>query len=966
MAESVKDIIKQLIMSESIYHPLTDEEIAQTVSVLRETVTGIRKELNIPSSRERRKKNIQDAIEVIKNDQPNIAISHLVNILTSQGFEVTRNYIADIVNKNPAGQNQTGVMQTAPAAETVDFSALVGHNCSLVKNIQQAKAAVLYPPYGLPTLIVGDSGTGKSKFAECMYQYAKNKKILAEKAPFIALNCADYGDNPQLILSILYGHRKGSFTGADQDAEGLVERANGGILFLDEIHRLPPKGQEMLFSLLDKGKFRRLGETDTEREARVYFIGATTENIESSLLLTFRRRIPMIIELPRLEDRSLQEKAQLIYDFFQNEANRTKCTIAVKSRILSAFAMKEYDGNIGQLKSEIQVTCANAYVEKMNSGKNEINIGFNELLYNTLFHDKQNSGKRRNSAIVFQDTLFVPHITTTKIQHEYPIFEDIYKKVEKKYYELKEMDISSSEIEKIIWTFVLNKFKLIGSELAENKNLDNIDEFKYLVGETISEIIKDFFVVISNLYPDVKINKKVLIYLAIHLSEAIKRIKYNQDIINPNLLNIKRNFENEYTIALQLAREVEKAENIDIPEGEIGFIAMYVKELLQVTNKKNKVAIITVCHGKIASEMIAIVHQLMGVDFPIAVDMPFNTNPTKVFEQVIEIAKTFESDMGILFFVDMGSLVNIGEVVQKRTGIKTRTIDRVDLVSVMEAVRKAYISDQNSQETLDDIYYEIINSRHSYPVIPVENSNKPPMIICMCLTGHGVAVHINDILSEYYPNVKRELLSLLDEELKLKIDKIRQQYNLIAIVGTINPQIEGINFIPFEFELNKNKKMLLDYLIKQQHGNTLKNILREDLILLRENFQTKQEVIEALGSVLFNHGYVKKQFLQSLTAREEMSSTCFKNGIAIPHGLPSLVNESAVVFIKLNQYIEWDNHKNKVNLICLPAVKNDDISIITDLFYSLKREEVVKQLLKARNESEFIQVLCLNSKNNMV
>ena len=61
--------------------------------------------------------------------------------------------------------------------------------------------------------------------------------------PFVTFNCADYFNNPQLLLSQLFGHVKGAFTGADTDKIGLVEKANGGILFLDEVHRLPPDGQ---------------------------------------------------------------------------------------------------------------------------------------------------------------------------------------------------------------------------------------------------------------------------------------------------------------------------------------------------------------------------------------------------------------------------------------------------------------------------------------------------------------------------------------------------------------------------------------------------------------------------------------------------------------------------------------------------------------------------------------------------
>jgi len=78
-----------------------------------------------------------------------------------------------------------------------------------------------------------------------MYQYSKYIKKLSEDAPFVVFNCADYCNNPQLLLSHIFGHIKGSFTGAEKEKEGIVEKADGGILFLDEIHRLPPEGQEM-------------------------------------------------------------------------------------------------------------------------------------------------------------------------------------------------------------------------------------------------------------------------------------------------------------------------------------------------------------------------------------------------------------------------------------------------------------------------------------------------------------------------------------------------------------------------------------------------------------------------------------------------------------------------------------------------------------------------------------------------
>lgn len=183
------------------------------------------------------------------------------------------------------------------------FDDLIGHGDSLKTQIEQAKAAVLYPPHGLNTLIVGPTGVGKTLFANMMYKYAKYIKKLDDKAPFVMFNCADYYNNPQLLISQMFGHIKGAFTGADAEKEGLVQKADGGILLLDEIHRLPPEGQEMLFYFMDNGTYNRLGETERKRKSTVLIIAATTEDPLSSLLKTFTRRIPMVITLPALEER---------------------------------------------------------------------------------------------------------------------------------------------------------------------------------------------------------------------------------------------------------------------------------------------------------------------------------------------------------------------------------------------------------------------------------------------------------------------------------------------------------------------------------------------------------------------------------------------------------------------------------------------------------------------------------------
>ncbi len=242
------------------------------------------------------------------------------------------------------------------------FSNLIGAKDSLKTQVEQAKAAVIYPPNGLHTLIVGQTGVGKTLLAHMMFEYGKEVGKFASNAPFVTFNCADYYNNPQLLISHIFGHIKGAFTGADKAAPGLIESADEGILFLDEIHRLPPEGQEMIFYFMDTGTFNRLGETKRERTANVLIIGATTENPDSVLTKTFKRRIPNIISVPPLSSRSLKEKLEIITVLFTEESRSIKRPVKVSADAVKAIIGSIGNGNVGQLKSNIRLLCAQAFL----------------------------------------------------------------------------------------------------------------------------------------------------------------------------------------------------------------------------------------------------------------------------------------------------------------------------------------------------------------------------------------------------------------------------------------------------------------------------------------------------------------------------------------------------------------------------------------------------------------------------
>ena len=123
----------------------------------------------------------------------------------------------------------------------------------------------------LPVLLLGETGTGKTAVAEALHAQSVRKD-----GPFVAINCA--GLPPELVESTLFGHVKGSFTGAHKDAEGVFQQARGGTLLLDEIGELPPAMQPKLLTTLDRGRVRPVG-SDREVEIDFRLVAATNRNL---------------------------------------------------------------------------------------------------------------------------------------------------------------------------------------------------------------------------------------------------------------------------------------------------------------------------------------------------------------------------------------------------------------------------------------------------------------------------------------------------------------------------------------------------------------------------------------------------------------------------------------------------------------------------------------------------------------
>lgn len=940
----LKTKLLNLVDTENKKNPLTDVEIAKYLDTTRENITNIRKELKIGNSRQRRSPYLKSALLALKKERPSSAIAELTRLLTEQGFNISRKVIEEVL---PLLENEP-LKETSSLDEAFrdPFQNLIGSKGSLKNAIEQAKSAILYPPKGLPSLIVGESGVGKSLFSKTMYEFARENQIVSEQAQFVVFNCADYGDNPQLLLSLLFGYKKGAFTGADTDTPGLVEQADGGVLFLDEIHRLPPKGQEILFSILDRGKFRRLGESNTERKVELLLIGATTENLELNLLLTFRRRIPMVIHLPSLKDWFLNERIELIYTIFQQECNRINAKIFIDKNVVEILALNEFKGNIGQLKNMIQVLCAHSFMHflQKNTDKAEklVSIEITEILKLTDQFQDAAFGEFEYSELRKQlrNMVLIPFDSNQVILKNdygpavYQPSKDIYKGIENKYNELKNLDLSEQEIENIVWTFILNRFHEFTAPSEDEANAFSFNELKSFVRTDLLQLIKEWMEALSEQRPNAKIHFGAFKYLAIHLEEAIKKLRLNQRILNVNVHKIQGEFPEEYECSRRFAEKIEQSQQIKIPEDEIAFIALYLKAALYNETKKNRVGLIIASHGHIASETVKVIRELLGTKLPVALDMPLNEKPINIYNKAVALAKAVHQGKGVLFLVDMGSLTNIGNIVAERTGIKTKLLDRVNLLTALEATRKVSIG----EESMDEIYFSLRKEHMKYGYIAETDTTKQNAILTICLTGEGNAKYISSEIEKRYPDMHCYAMSAFDENLNDKIAELKLTHNILAIVGTINPQIAGLNFIPYDRDVLKNLHLYLS----MQYTNKSAALLDDDLILYEPEFYEKQALLEYLGSLLLNKGYVQKGYFSSVLHREELLPTFAKGNTAVPHGTSAEVLKTTFVFVKLQHPIDWG--VGNVNFLMMPVFTSDD-------------KEIVKEMMKILNDEDFMKAV---------
>lgn len=695
-----------------------------------------------------------------------------------------------------------------------DFEKLIGSSSGLSYEVEQCKAAVKYPPRGLPILITGQNGTGKGFLASLTFEYAQNNGILTSKSTFQRFCCSEYEDAQQ-ALDALFG-LEGS---ADpHESQGALRRADGGILYLSDVQFLGREAQDKLAQLLDTGGYNTADQTEAMRESSARLILSSCEEPETHLSKRLLRRLPVVIHMPALSDRPVEEREQLILRFFCQESERMKKEIFISNRVFDTLLQYEFPANIEQLKNCIQSSCANALVQQ-EAQQDELLIylyHLPEYLMVTARVDGRYSDEQRSMMNVRS------------------FGKDTIAQTVGQYYDsiLSEYDAYCSNhcdqdtlLRKLTQIFNDYSDYLVFSKRFANAKIDAIER----VMETVFGVMSD----------------KYYLQLPGHFNYVFSRCLYLQMRLNApdqdervaGCLNLLlRLFPKEALLAEEISRMIEQSLDVSINGFSQLLLVLGLRQYSQDV-RMDAIRGIIICHGySTASSIADVVNRLTGSRVFEAIDMPIDISVQEIAVRFKKYVNYVPGPKDVILLVDMGSLEDMNILLSGQTDLNLGIINNVSTRLALDVGCKI----QNHTPIREIL--EIACSGHVSTYKLMERQKKKAAVLFVSEAGVSVARKMAEL---FYNSLPRQIeveflgydyLSLKHAE---ELAELKGKYDILFVSGTANPELKDVVFIPMEDiisfrEIERINRMLSLYMqeddLQAFHQRLLKNFSLQNVV----------------------------------------------------------------------------------------------------------------------------------------
>jgi len=645
------------------------------------------------------------------------------------------------------------------------FDDIIGATGSLKQIIDQCKASIAYPPYGLPILLYGEKGAGKETITKSIYLYATQEGIIAKGAQLIRYEVFKDDSDQHFVESLT-------------SEGGVIEQSKHGILCIKNVQYLSSKNRAFLNEIMAHRFYLR-------DEAKVLiscrFILETDDTSMMSLMEDLSFTIPTICQIPSFCVRYTEEKEALILKFFKEETVRISKDIFINDTTIRILASHEFEAGILGVQRVIQTICANANADTKD-----------EVVYVYIYHfPKEILMKKDLSEIDTVNSLEFKSVSNLKISDDVERVLEYYNAIlMETYTSNKELATNSSDRVKLSQNNFISYFDyLLFERKFEQSRLKSLEH-------SVSEIIKNITQYYSiNMPVNTMTILSRMIYLLRDNNPQLKRWnEMNKNNIQKSLNHLEQFYENEFNIATILEQNILNYTGTKLDDINRLILVMDLCNYAQDISLQKYMGIIA-AHGHTTASSIAnTVNTLLEHFVFDAIDMPLDVSVEAIVEKLETHINRNSFSNDIIVLVDMGSLEDIGNKINIQRPRNVAVINNVSTRLALEIGNRML-----NDFTLENIMKLTVEG-HSVTYRIIENKIMQDVIIFTSENGIAMANRMVSLFVRSLPrSIDVDVIAIDYEELK----RVKSNYqiegkNILFISGTSNPKVEKMVFLNLE------------------------------------------------------------------------------------------------------------------------------------------------------------------------
>lgn len=712
-----------------------------------------------------------------------------------------------------------------------DFDRLVGSDLSLASAIEKLKSAVKYPPRGLPVLVSGAKGTGKSLLAHLMSSYGRRVGALPQTARTKIIDCARFGADHEAFVAEL---------------ETAKAEAAGGIVALRDVERL---------SLASKG-FVLSSVASEASESQTRLVLLTTCGEDASEVSALMRAIPVVVPVPALRERTLEEREELVLGFFKEEGRKLGADVFVSRSAFTRLVEASFEDNVRGLRSCIVSCCAAAYLE---NASDRLEIQAFRLPGSVLSSGLGDKGPAASLSVDGDSEL----IDTTR-RPERPADNRSVRAFSAMLAAYRE-HVSGELSAQALLREVLAQARDYEDYLAFDAEGTSrrAAAFERILGEVVAEINATYGIDLS------KKSARVIarcIHSQSHPGARLSKWRaQNQSELNGLLAALADTSQLGRMVTDRVAAMVGQALGIKLDVLSRIFVFAVAHEADRRGGRRQSVGIV-LSHGYSTATSIAdAANRILRQRVYEAIDMSYDQQVADIMDQLRNLLDVYAFCREIVILVDMGSLEHVLEDLGDMVNVTIGVVNNASTGVALE-IGSGLIAGEPLAKLLPAATAACANRYHIAEARTLEQA------IVFCSEGGARAAERIRSLVERSLEVECPLRFVACSPQQLRHEGITSRYDVLAVIGTDNPAIEGVRFIALEDIISNDKsagvdevfsRFLSDAELARFHQNlvkslTLRNVIESITILnpervLEEVEQAVERLQELSGEQLGAH-----------------------------------------------------------------------------------------------------------------